>query len=69
MLLLRVAYGAPTDPHRVHLRSWAYDGGFLKGIACDEFGIADREGCADAELWIAERRILEATPVERKVSV
>lgn len=62
MKLLRVTYGA----QQVYLRDWHEDGQWLKGIECDEHGVASRDGCAEAEVWIARRRIAGTEEVERK---
>lgn len=64
MRLLAVRYGS----QETYLRDWHEDGPWLKGIECDEHGVANRDGCAEAELWIARKRIVSMEPAERKES-
>lgn len=63
-MLLEVTYGNPQALQHTYLRDWYWDKGWLKGIACNEHGVADRDGCAQAELWIAEGRIQRLEEVE-----
>jgi len=52
--LLSVDYG---DGLSVFLRDWHSEHGYLRGIACNELGVADRDGCRDAEFIVREDRI------------
>jgi hypothetical protein len=60
---MRVAYGSSSrdgDHNTQLLRDVREtpDGKWLLGTPCDEFGIADRQGCSDAEFVIRRDRVL-----------
>ena len=55
MKLYEVIYG---DGIKVVLRDHHWEGKWLRGIPCNELGVADRFGCNDAELSIRADRVI-----------
>lgn len=56
MKIVKVTYG---DGLTVLLRDPHSENGYLRGIACNELGVADRAGCRDQEFVVREDRIVE----------
>ena len=61
--IVRVAYGSSLldgDHHAQLLRDvrGTPDGKWLIGTPCNEIGVADRQGCSDAEFVIRRDRVL-----------
>lgn len=62
MRIVQVIYTDPRggQPTETYLRDAREVDGFLRGVECNERGIATREGCTeDAELMIRLDRVLE----------
>jgi hypothetical protein len=54
VIIWEVRYG---DGLTVMLRDPYFAGGYLRGVECNEFGVADRSGCRDAEFMVRDDRI------------
>lgn len=62
MRIVRARYGRGLT---VLLRDFESDGRYLRGVECDENGVADRSGCAEAEFTVREDRVVAMELVSR----
>lgn len=65
MKLTRVTYQTGNEATTVYLRDVERRGDWLCGIEVDRFGVAVRDGCHEAELRIADRKVWLVEEVER----